>query len=55
MQRFNSIRLHDGFIDDDRPEEGALQINQYFFGNFWATMSFRLVDNNNNVTIYMLP
>jgi len=24
VQRFNSVLLHDGFIDDDRPESGAL-------------------------------
>jgi len=24
VQRFNSVFLHDGFIDDDRPEYGAL-------------------------------
>ena len=25
MQRFNCVLLHDGFIDDDRPEYGELQ------------------------------
>jgi len=29
MQRFNSVLLHDGFIDNDRPEYGARQ-NTFF-------------------------
>ena len=31
VQRFYSVLLHDGFIDDERPEFGALPNNSYVF------------------------
>jgi len=31
MQRFNSVLLHDSFIDDAGQEYGALSNNLYFF------------------------
>ena len=34
VQRFNSVLLHDGFIDDDRPELGALPNKSVNFCNF---------------------
>jgi len=34
VQRFNSVLMHDGFIDDDRPESGALPNNFTSFDNF---------------------
>jgi len=34
VRRFNSVWLHDGYIDDDRSEYGALQYSLYFFCRF---------------------
>jgi len=45
VQRFNSVLLHDGFVDDDRPEYRVhFQTNVViFFCNFLATRGFPLV------------
>jgi len=35
VQRFDSVLLHDGFIDDDQPEYGSDQANfLIYFCNF---------------------
>jgi len=36
VQRFNSVLLHDGFVDDDRPEYRFTIPNKFrnFVGNF---------------------
>jgi len=51
VQRFNSVLLHDGFVDDDRPELGALP-NRFCIFVIFEPPGFYFVkkhNNNNNI------
>jgi len=46
VQRFNSVLLHDGFIDDYRPEYGALinkSLSKNNNNNFAQTLYYQLL------------
>jgi len=48
VQQFNSAPLHDGFIDNDRPELGALPNNMYPLCQFLIHQRFSPGKNKTN-------